>query len=116
MPKKVVTIKKVAVPIAKAGAKSVDPLLNTKKAIEAKINSTVEKIKAEVDDMCPDRSDYKIIQHEGRELSVYLMWSDLKDNKNKFYIIQALTDARGTAYVWTRFGRVGVTGVMNRLW
>ena len=87
MPKKVVSIKKVAVPIAKAGAKSVDPLIDTKKAIEAKLNASLEKIKAEVDDMCPDRANYKIIEHEGRELSVYLMWSDLKDNKNKFYII-----------------------------
>ncbi len=39
MPKKVVNVKKVAVPIAKAGAKSVDPLIDTKKAIEAKMNA-----------------------------------------------------------------------------
>lgn len=43
------------------------------------------------------------------------MWSDLKDNHNKFYIIQALQDKNGAScFLWTRFGRVGVNGVSNR--
>ena len=46
------------------------------------------------------------------------MWSDLKKNHNKFYIVQVLRRKTssfgatvGSAYVWIRYGRVGVTGV-----
>lgn len=42
------------------------------------------------------------------------MWADLKDNKNKFYVAQALEDTNGQTYLWTRFGRVGITGVSNK--
>ena len=56
MPPKNSKAKKVATPIPKAGATSVDPLLKTKKSIEDKLASaTVETIKAEVDDQCPGR-------------------------------------------------------------
>jgi len=38
------------------------------------------------------------------------MCSDVKDNHNKFYIMQVLS--KGTAYfLWTRYGRVGYDGV-----
>lgn len=41
------------------------------------------------------------------------MWSDLKDNHNKYYILQALKSSAGNYYLWTRFGRVGAPGVCN---
>jgi poly [ADP-ribose] polymerase len=45
-----------------------------------------------------------------KALSCYLMWSDIKDNHNKFYIAQGLK--RGdNYYLWTRYGRVGLNGV-----
>ena len=47
--KKTTRAKKTNTPIPKAGAKSVDPLLGVKKAIEAKLMSSKEDIKAEVD-------------------------------------------------------------------
>jgi predicted DNA-binding WGR domain protein len=39
------------------------------------------------------------------------MWSDLKDNHNKFYVAQALKSKFGNYSLWTRYGRVGVAGV-----
>lgn len=54
-----------------------------------------------------------MVCHDGRQMSVYLMWSDLKDNHNKFYIIQALEDSSGAGYLWIRYGRVGVDGVKS---
>jgi hypothetical protein len=47
--------KKTAAPIPKAGAKSVDPLADAKKAIEAKMAITATDIKVEVDDHNPNR-------------------------------------------------------------
>ena len=83
--------KKTAVPIPAPGSKSVDPLLQAKQAIESKIatvtDSTTVSADVEVDDHNPSRKNYKVVTHNGRPLSVYLMWSDLKENHNKFYII-----------------------------
>ena len=42
------------------------------------------------------------------------MWSDLKDNHNKYYILQALKSTSGSYCLWTRFGRVGAAGVGNK--
>lgn len=39
------------------------------------------------------------------------MWSDIKQNHNKFYIIQALKHSSGSFHLWTRYGRVGIDGV-----
>ena len=47
--KKTTRAKKPNTPIPKAGATLVDPLLDVKKAIEAKLMSSKEDIKAEVD-------------------------------------------------------------------
>ena len=43
-------------------------------------------------------------------MSCYLMWSDIKDNHNKFYIAQGLKSGTNF-YLWTRYGRVGLDGV-----
>ena len=39
------------------------------------------------------------------------MWSDIKENHNKFYVAQALKHSNGKFYLWTRYGRVGLDGV-----
>ena len=113
MPPKKLVARKVAAAIPKAGAKSVDPLKNAKAALKANNSS----VKAEpVDDHVPRRDNYNVVVDpaSGRPLSVYLMWSDLKDNHNKYYVLQALKSVAGTSnYVWTRFGRVGAPGVTN---
>lgn len=57
-------------------------------------------------------------EFNGQPLSIFLNWSDLKKNHNKFYIAQVLQD-KGTvgeptrASVYTRYGRVGVSGVQD---
>lgn len=39
------------------------------------------------------------------------MWSDIKDNHNKYYIAQGLVSGSGQHFLWTRYGRVGLDGV-----
>ena len=38
------------------------------------------------------------------------MWTDVVNNRNKFYILQVL-ESSGQYYIWTRYGRVGYDGV-----
>lgn len=63
-----------------------------------------------VDHLVPKASTFKVHQNNGKAYSCYLMWSDVKDNHNKFYIMQLL-ERQGSYYVWTRYGRVGYDGV-----
>ena len=64
-------------------------------SIHFHISFQIWLIKVEVDDHNPNRADFKVINSNGRDLSVYLMWSDLKNNHNKFYIIQAIQEKTG---------------------
>ena len=68
-----------------------------------------------VDHLNPDCKSFSVIHHEGKALSCYLMWSDIKDNHNKYYISQGLVDTKGQHYLWTRYGRVGLNGVGSNL-
>ena len=43
-----------------------------------------------VDHLVPNAVQYKVISSDGVPLSCYLMWSDIKENHNKFYIAQGL--------------------------
>ena len=106
--------KKINTVIKKAGAKA-DPLTDTKAKILANIKSASADEKPEqVDDQNTMRDLYTIVKDsDGRQLSVYLMWSDLKDNHNKYYILQALVDKAGNYKLWVRYGRVGNSGVTN---
>lgn len=38
------------------------------------------------------------------------MWTDVKANHNKYYIMQVLKKGNNY-YLWTRYGRVGYDGV-----
>ena len=50
----------------------------------------------------------------GEYLSCYLLCVDCGNaNKNKYYIIQVLTNGKGTFYYHTRFGRVGYNSDSN---
>ena len=51
-------------------------------------------------------------------MSTYLNWADLKHNHNKFYICQVLQQKGQVgegkmAYVYIRYGRVGVDGAKS---
>ena len=65
-----------------------------------------------VDSQVPSAQNYKVvIGADGKALSCYLMWSDLRNNNNKFYVSQALQHTMGSFSLWTRYGRVGSNGV-----
>ena len=66
-----------------------------------------------VDHFVPRAQDYKVLftTAASTALSCYLMWSDIKNNHNKFYVAQALQHTSGSYYLWTRYGRVGLDGV-----
>ena len=53
-------------------------------------NSTAVATSAEVDSHLNNASTYEVIVHEGKPLSTYMNWSDMKKNHNKFYVCQAL--------------------------
>ena len=73
----------------------------------------------QVDSHADNAASYKVAKDEnGVPLSIYLNWSDLKANHNKFYIAQVLVTNslfgnNSVGYVYTRYGRVGVTGVKS---
>jgi hypothetical protein len=72
--------------------------------------TSVEKSSAAVDHHNPNASSLKVVEEGGVALSSYLMWTDLKTNKNKFFVLQCLQN--GKEYeLWTRYGRVGDNGV-----
>ena len=64
-----------------------------------------------VDHFVPNAEKYKVIIDGDFSYSCYLMWSDIKENHNKFYVAQALEHSSGTFHLWTRYGRVGFDGV-----
>ena len=79
--------KKTNKPIPNSGTTSVDPNAAIKQAIETKIFKAEEKTITQVDDQVPDKINYSVSSKNGQEYSVYLMWSDLKNNHNKYYIV-----------------------------
>ena len=72
--------------------KQPDVNASVKKIIETKLaeDTQGDAKTAAVDSHVPGGSNYRVHQEDGTIYSVYLMWSDLKANSNKFYIIQIL--------------------------
>ena len=66
-----------------------------------------------VDASVPSAQSYKVVSDGGTTFSCYLMWTDLKNNHNKFYVSQGLQHNNGSFSLWTRYGRVGSNGVGN---
>lgn len=83
----------------------------TKKDIVT-VQTSVNKQGVLVDHLVPNPGKYSVVDGaDGQALSCYLMWSDVKDNHNKYYIAQGLQDQSGSYTLWTRYGRVGLDGV-----
>lgn len=93
---------------AKAAAKFA---ASSKPAGDLKLVSTSATGGVLVDHFVPKAEMHKVIHHNGKALSCYLMWTDCKQNHNKFYVAQALQHQNGTFFLWTRYGRVGKDGV-----
>ncbi len=68
-----------------------------------------------VDHELPGAAKYKVESSGGKDLSCYLMYSDCKQNNNKYYIIQALSSGTSN-YLWTRWGRVGKVADSNMVY
>ncbi len=96
---------KAADKTAKAVAKSA-PAPSTLKLVSTSATGGVF-----VDHFVPKAQDYKVLFTASKAHSCYLMWSDIKNNHNKFYVAQALQHTNGSYYLWTRYGRVGLDGV-----
>ena len=84
---------------SKKGASATDPksappkktakaptLKQVKKVIELTRTDSAPKT-AQVDSHVPDAASYEVVSDKGQPCSVYLNWSDLKKNHNKFYIV-----------------------------
>ena len=112
----------------KAPMKKIDKKIaakeNAKKAKSAKVDDKdiktddkkmvvgIVKGRAMVDAKVPNGKSYHVYEEGNKSYASSLMWSDLKNNNNKYYIIQILqSDANKlSASVWTRWGRVGYDG------
>ena len=76
------------------------------------IVTVIRKGRAVVDIECYKSSKCHIYEEPSKIWCCTLNQSDLKDNANKFYIIQLLAHDQkpNTFYVWNRWGRVGYLG------
>ena len=79
---------------------------------KAEIVTGVKKGKAMVDSKMPTANSYHVYEAGGKVYNASLMWSDVKANNNKFYLIQLLQSDQnpGSFLVWNRWGRVGYDG------
>eukprot|EP00494_Astrolonche_serrata_P031605 UN31874 len=62
-----------------------------------------------VDEYCPEKDRGEVVVNNGIIYACTLNQTNLKNNNNKFYIIQAVKAAK-SYYCFTRWGRVGVAG------
>jgi hypothetical protein len=59
---------------------------SAKPSLEEEIKSVVEEGIPTIDSKVPNADKYTIMKEGLSYLSCYLMWSDVKDNHNKFYV------------------------------
>ena len=69
-----------------------------------------EVLKKAVDNEVGGRDLYKVYYSEEKIYSESLMWSDLRNNNNKYYIIQLLQASPTHFLVFNKWGRVGKKG------
>jgi len=81
-------------------------------AAEEKIVKQLKKGSAAVDNECPHDKDCHVFETSSKVWTATLNQTDVKNNANKYYIIQLLQSdtAANQFYVWTRWGRVGYPG------
>jgi poly [ADP-ribose] polymerase 2/3/4 len=78
--------------------------------------TAVAKGGAVVDPLLPNCKNYSVVpdnhsEHNSKFFSATLNYSDVKNNNNKFYLIQLLREDNTNKYfLFTRWGRVGVPG------
>ncbi|KAJ3319355.1 Poly [ADP-ribose] polymerase 2 [Boothiomyces sp. JEL0866] len=85
--------------------------IDTEKEEEEKIVKVVKKGSAIVDHLCPGGYQMHVYEDNANVYDVMLNQTDIKNNNNKFYVLQLLqNDTSGSFAVWTRWGRVGVDG------
>lgn len=79
-------------------------------AAPLKVIETSQKGGTCVDHKVPDAKNFEVVKdYQGKPCSTYMVCTDVKNNSNKFYIVQLLKT--GQRYrLWTRWGRVGVDG------
>ncbi|KAI8926209.1 poly polymerase catalytic domain-containing protein [Entophlyctis helioformis] len=78
---------------------------------DAKMVKLIKKGKAVVDTYCPGAATKHVVDTADGVFDVMLNQTNISANNNKFYVIQLLKDDSGsTHHVWTRWGRVGVSG------
>ena len=65
-----------------------------------------------VDRFVPNSQSYVVHSKNNEVYSCYLTATDVKNNNNKYYVIQVLNKS-GTYSVFTRYGRVGYDGVKS---
>jgi poly [ADP-ribose] polymerase len=93
------------------GVNGPEPIVKPK-AVRAKSVPVV----AEVDIFVPHRSEYKVMidPESGLPCTAMLNQTNLAENNNKFFLIQALESVDGKSFAsWFRWGRVGYTGQTN---
>lgn len=78
----------------------------------AKLVKQIKKGSAAVDSKFPYASTCHVYEQNGTVYTCTMNQTDIKNNNNKFYIIQILeTDASPAEYyIWNRWGRVGYDG------
>ncbi len=88
---------------------------------DVNIIKVIEKGGAAVDYEVPNASSYYVLpdlthQFNGKHFCSTLNFSDLKDNNNKFYLIQILFNQSSNQYLfWNRWGRVGYPGQNSKI-
>ncbi|KAI8821830.1 poly polymerase catalytic domain-containing protein [Fimicolochytrium jonesii] len=77
----------------------------------AKMVKFIKKGNAVVDEVCPVARTCHVYEDESGVYDCMLNQTEIKNNNNKFYVIQVLEDdANKSYYLWNRWGRVGATG------
>ena len=89
-----------------------DPVTPAPDQPEEKIVKQLKKGSAAVDSECPRAKDCHVFENSAKVWTATLNQTDVKNNANKYYIIQLLqADATPDQYyVWNRWGRVGYPG------
>ena len=108
--KKAVPAKKVTAASMRQVKKQIDQQLApvAAKLAGAENGSLAEK-STQVDSHVPGNASYEVVVDGEKVYSIYMMWSDTKNNHNKYYIVQVLRRKGTEQYsTWIRYGRVGM--------
>ena len=110
---------KIKITKSKIAQKTISPEKNDKNTqnnLEKNYVTFIEKGGAVVDNQVPKSNDYYVLpdvnnELDGQHFNVTLNMSNLKNNNNKFYLIQVLYNEKSHTYqLWNRWGRVGSIG------